>query len=275
MNPLGNILKQRKTLVFLTIMVISLVAVVPVTYFLLLPKTARVAAKVPNKIFTVIVDAGHGGRDEGTKYKGVKEKDITLAIAKQVAAMAPLYGIKVVLTRDRDTFLNPVARVTFASQQNADAYLAIHVNELRGYSYISGMQVYVSNKNPDFEQSRLLGSAVAQDLGADFKVSPRLQQRAANIFVLADNSMPSILVECGFITNPSDLKLLTDTTQTLQIAKQMLAGIAAYAKHDTINLYAVQIASPATTSHHKVSKGIIAANHITNRKGHKKSLKTA
>jgi N-acetylmuramoyl-L-alanine amidase len=275
MNPLGNILKQRKTLVFLTIMVISLVVIVLVTYFLLLPKTARVAPKVPNKVFTVIIDAGHGGRDEGTKYKGVKEKDITLAIAKQVAAMAPLYNLKVVLTRDSDTFLNPVARVAFASQQNADAYLAIHVNELRGYSYISGMQVYVSNKNPDFEQSRLLGSAVAQDLGADFKVSPRLQQRATNIFVLADNSMPSILVECGFITNPSDLKLLTDTTQTLQIAKQMLAGIAAYAKHDAINLYAVQIASPSNSSHHKVSKGIIAANHITNRKGHKKSLKTA
>jgi len=214
-------------------------------------------AKHVTSIFTVIIDAGHGGRDEGTKYKNVKEKDITLAIAKQAAVLAPQFGLRVILTRHTDTFLNPIARVGFASTQNADAYVAIHVNELRGYSYVQGMQVYVSNKNPDFDSSRLLGSAVSQQLGANFKVSPRLQQRAANIFVLADNSMPSILVECGFITNPTDLKLLTDSTKTLLIAKQILAGVSAYAKHAAITEYAVQIASPPANNHHH---GIMASS---------------
>jgi len=214
-------------------------------------------AKHVTSIFTVIIDAGHGGRDEGTKYKNVKEKDITLAIAKQAAVLAPQFGLRVILTRHTDTFLNPIARVGFASTQNADAYVAIHVNELRGYSYVQGMQVYVSNKNPDFDSSRLLGSAVSQQLGANFKVSPRLQQRAANIFVLADNSMPSILVECGFITNPTDVKLLTDSTKTLLIAKQILAGVSAYAKHAAITEYAVQIASPPANNHHH---GIMASS---------------
>ena len=273
MKPLGLIYKKPKTVPFFSTATLFVIALAIGGFlFLYNKRTLTLNTIKEDKTFTVIIDAGHGGRDEGTKYKNVKEKDITLAIAKQAEALATHYGIKVVLTRHIDTFLNPIARVSFASLQNADAYVAIHVNELRGYSYVSGMQVYVSNKNPDFENSRLLGSAVSQNLGADFKVSPRLQQRAANIFVLADNSIPSILVECGFITNPSDLKMLTDSTKTLLIAKQILSGITAYAKHAAINEYAVQIASPSSSSHHR---GVMASNPVRHKKGNKKGNKTA
>jgi N-acetylmuramoyl-L-alanine amidase len=251
MKPLGRILKNKKIIILLSLATCVVLAVAIGGFLIMFKPKATLPTQKENKIFTVIIDAGHGGRDEGTKFKNFKEKDITLAIAKQVEALAPQYGLKVILTRHTDTFLNPIARVNFASQQNADAYVAIHVNELRGYSYVSGMQVYVSNKNPNFDQSRLLGSAVSQNLGADFKVSPRLQQRAANIFVLADNSIPSILVECGFITN--------------------LTGISAYANHAAINEYAVQIASPSTSSHRH---GVMASNPVRNKKGHKKALKT-
>jgi N-acetylmuramoyl-L-alanine amidase len=270
MNPLKDIPGKKKKMIFLSV-AICVAAVVAATFFFLPKKAAAPVAKKENKVFTVIIDAGHGGRDEGTKFKTTVEKNITLAIAKQIEMLGPQYGLKVILTRHTDTFLNPIARVSFAMQQNADAYVSIHVNELRGYSYVSGMQVYVSNKNPDFEQSRILGSAIAQDLGADFKVSPRLQQRAENIFVLADNFMPSILIECGFITNPGDLKLLTDSTKTLLIAQQILNGVSAYAKHASINAYAVQIATPSAARH----KNIIAANRVHLKKSHKRSIKTA
>jgi len=272
MNPLRQIIKKWEKPIFVSA-IVFVIAVAAGVLFVFYPKSPKSPVKPINKIFTVIIDAGHGGRDEGTKFKNVKEKDITLAIAKQAEELAPQFGLKVVLTRHTDTFLNPIARVGFASLQNADAYVAIHVNELRGYSYVSGMQVYVSNKNPAFESSRLLGSAVSQNLGADFKVSPRLQQRAANIFVLADNSIPSVLVECGFITNPSDLKMLTDSAKTLLIAKQILAGVSAYAKHAAINEYAVQIASPSSSSssHHH---GVMASTPAHNKKGHKKANKT-
>ncbi len=271
MNPF----RQKNKTWAKTIIVVAILGVLAcagAALFILYHRPPTPPAKHVNDIFTVIIDAGHGGRDEGTKYKNVKEKDITLAIARQAEALAPQFGLRVILTRHTDTFLNPVARVGFASTQNADAYVAIHVNELRGYSYVQGMQVYVSNKNPDFESSRLLGSAVSQRLGADFKVSPRLQQRAANIFVLADNLMPSILVECGFITNPTDLKLLTDSTKTLLIAKQILAGVSAYAKHAAIKEYAVQISSPASNTRHH---GVMASTPARNKKGHKKANRTA
>ncbi len=258
--------------IFIIPLTICALLAIGVTAVLLIPKKAITPViHAPNKVFTVIIDPGHGGRDEGTKTKTLKEKDITLAIAKQIETLAPQYGVKVILTRHIDTFMNPIHRVAFAMLQNADAYVALHVNELRGYSYVSGMQVYVSNKNPDFEQSRQLGSAIAQDLGADFKVSRTLQQRAENIFVLADNFMPSTLIECGFITNANDAKMLTDSSKTLDIAKQVLTGISAYARHTVINEYAVQIV-PQASAHHKA---LLSSNPSHAKKLHKKNSKTA
>lgn len=257
--------KFKKTSFVILIAAIALAATLSVCLFTRPQKFATYKPK-PNKVFTVIIDAGHGGRDEGTKTKTVKEKDITLAIAKQIEALAPRYHVNVILTRHTDTFMNPVARVNFAMQHNADAYVSLHVNELRGYSYVSGMQVYVSGKNPDFEQSRLLGSAVAQNLGADFKISHTLQQRVERIYVLAENYMPSILVECGFITNPSDFKMLTDSTKTIIIAQQVLTGIEAYANHNTIDEYAVQQVPSFGTRH----KTMLATTPGHNKKLHHK-----
>lgn len=269
MSPL--LLKNRifKNIFVLSLSLFTLLAVA-VTAVILISKNKSIPpVHVPNKIFTVMIDAGHGGKDEGTKFKTVKEKDITLAIAKQIEMLGPQYGLKIILTRHADTFMNPHSRVAFAVQQNADAYVSLHVNELKGYSYVSGMQVYVSSKNPDFEQSRQLGSAIAQDLGADFKVSHTLQQRAENIFVLADNSIPSTLIECGFITNANDVKLLTDSSKTLIIARQILTGIAVYASHKVINEYAVQAVNPART------KTLVATAHLHTKKLHKKNSKAA
>jgi N-acetylmuramoyl-L-alanine amidase len=234
--------------------------------FLFVSKTklADQIEKNENPIFTLIVDAGHGGRDDGTNYKGVKEKDITLAIARKIDSLAPQYGIKVFLTRNADVFLNPIQRVNIASRQKADAYISIHVNELRGYEYVSGMQVYVSNQNPAFDQSRLIGSAVAQSLSAGFKVSNKLYQRAENIWVLGENMLPSVLVECGFITNPHDMEMLTSNAQLTLIASNILKGVTAYAKHESIYQYQVQyyrafnshnnyLATSRTTLHRKRS----------------------
>ncbi|HWB28418.1 MAG TPA: N-acetylmuramoyl-L-alanine amidase [Chitinophagaceae bacterium] len=263
--------KRTKYLpVIVAIPVLAVITILSFHFFYPAPKTSF-PPPPGNKTFTVIIDAGHGGKDEGTKIKTAKEKNITLAVAKQIETLAPGYGINVILTRHNDTFMNPVSRVKFAMQQNADAFVSIHVNELRGYSYVSGMQVYVSGKNPDFMQSRLLGSAIAQGLGADFKISHTLQQRAENIYVLADNFMPSVLIECGFITNAGDVKMLTDSSKTLGIAKQILTGIAAYANHAAINAYAVQ-QTPSRSSRHKT---VIMAASLHIKKAHHKSSKTA
>jgi N-acetylmuramoyl-L-alanine amidase len=263
-------LKGRKTALFITavtcIFVGTLIATVYSIYLQETPARRNIAG-APQQ-FRLVVDAGHGGNDEGSKYNNIKEKDITLAIAKQIKLLAPQYGIDIAMTREGDNFINPPGRINVAEHENANAYVSIHVNELKGYSYVSGMQVYVSNRNPQFEQSCVLGSAVSKSLSEKFKVFGKLQDRAKNIYVLSENSLPSVLVECGFITNAQDAKMLTDSTEEKLIAKQILEGVAAYKNHSVPQLYAVQLPHWADTV--KSKRIIASARGITPRRKAKK-----
>ncbi len=265
-----DLLKGRKTSLFITaasLIFIGILITIAYSIFLHKKEVAKIVTNSPQQ-FRLVVDAGHGGVDEGSKYKNIKEKDITLAIAKQIKALAPQYGIDVVMTRASDSFINPIGRINVAAHENGNAYIAIHVNELKGYSYVSGMQVYVSNRNPQFAQSCVLGSAVTKSLSDKFKVFGKLQDRAKNIYVLSENSLPSVLVECGFITNATDAKMLTDSTEERQIAKQILDGVAAYKNHTATQLYAVQQPHWADTL--KPRRIIASARGVTLRKKAKK-----
>jgi N-acetylmuramoyl-L-alanine amidase len=260
--------KSTKNILFITAGIFICVAVLALSYssvFLQkrsLPKTAKIIAR---QQFRLVVDAGHGGNDDGAKYNGIKEKNITLAIAEKIKSLAPQYDIDVVMTRTADKFINPIGRVSLADHQSANAYVAIHVNELRGYENVSGMQVYVSNQNPQFDQSCVLGSGVAKSLSTDFKVFGQLQDRAKNIYVLSENSLPAVLVECGFITNASDEKIMSDSTGELLIAKQILEGVAAFKNHKVTQMYSVRVPHIAEAAK---SKNILASFHIiTPKKG--------
>ena len=78
--------------------------------------------------FKLVIDAGHGGKDFGSVGNGLYEKDITFKIAEKIKALAPEYGIDVILTRDADETLTPPERVDWINQQNANACISIHVN---------------------------------------------------------------------------------------------------------------------------------------------------
>ncbi len=100
---------------------------------------------------TVVVDAGHGGKDPGTMSpRGIKEKTINLNIAKQLGAYLRDEGINVVLTRDRDNFISLSRRVQIANEKNADFFISIHVNAARHKS-VNGVEVfYLSDAVDDF-----------------------------------------------------------------------------------------------------------------------------
>jgi N-acetylmuramoyl-L-alanine amidase len=250
---------------------VILVAALPLSliiFWVLTPGSQKQSPVTPpksNMPFTLVIDPGHGGVDQGTSVRnGIKEKNITLGIAEEIHKLSPLYGIYTILTRDSDVFMNPLQRVEFASNRHADAYVSIHVNELKGYQYVSGMQVYVSNYNPKFSESCKLGSSIATNLSTDFKIFPRLEDRSENIYVLSQNPLPSVLIECGFITNPGDLKLLTDSTKILILAKQILAGVQAYRDNHVTQLYTVQLPGLPLSALH--NKSMIAAFHPVLRK---------
>ncbi len=184
--------------------------------------------------FRLVIDAGHGGKDLGAAgINGAYEKDFTLAIAKQLQQRASDYGIDVLMTRESDVNATPQQRVDWIKTQQADACISIHVNSTgtEAQTDSSGFDIYVAkdDANGKLASSKQLGTAVLSSLAHDFKTPASLFQRQAGIWVLQANPLPAILVECGYINNADDYKVLMNKTDI--IAKKILEGVSAYANH--------------------------------------------
>jgi N-acetylmuramoyl-L-alanine amidase len=101
------------------------------------------AAKKKNRTRLVVIDAGHGGEDVGARGVGVYEKNVTLAIARQLAdALNAIPGVKAMLTRDRDFFIPLHERYKIAEKAHADMFISIHCNSSRRRGRGSGTEVY-------------------------------------------------------------------------------------------------------------------------------------
>lgn len=188
---------------------------------------------------TVVVDAGHGGIDPGASIEGINEKDLNLQICKKIQELAPAYNVKVIMTRSDDQLPGNVsvihdalkARVAIAEQAKADLFVAIHVSAAgtgKGFdSKHSGFEVYVSqNENNNLQQSKQFGSAVLQELSKIYTTNTTLRQRTEKgIWVLDKSPCPAMLIECGYMTNETDLAFIKQSSNQEVVAKKILEGI--------------------------------------------------
>jgi N-acetylmuramoyl-L-alanine amidase len=201
----------------------------------------------PGTSFKLVIDAGHGGDDAGAvAADGTVEKDLALAISKKIKTLSAAYGVDVIMTRTEDVFMNPREKTDFSNKQHADAFISIHVNAAeKNQSYKSGMEVVVSknNDNKQLDKSKILGSALIQQLNKNFSTTQSLLQRKTGIWVLQATTVPAVLVECGYITNDKDLSLLKDDAQIELIARKILEGVVAYSnyKNAPVDHYEVEM----------------------------------
>jgi len=201
----------------------------------------RFAAVAESTPFTIVIDAGHGGADKGMFIKGVTEKEITLRLAQKIKQVAVQYNynITVLLTRNADESPMPKERIAFGVEQGAGAFISLHVDYNKNPAQ-RGISAFISPENKQYAESRLLGSAILQNLSASFAVSPNLKQRQSPIAVLNNNPLPAILLECGMMTNAQDLKNITSDEGLSAIAHDILQGIASYANHNVATQNEVQ-----------------------------------
>ncbi|WP_207510701.1 N-acetylmuramoyl-L-alanine amidase [Longitalea luteola] len=224
----------------------------------------------PNKTpITVIIDAGHGGSDAGAYSKDgkVAEKDLTLQISQKIQQLAPSYNVNVVMTRtdnnlptgttDKNDGLR--ARTALAEKIKPDMYISIHIShsDKPNGDAGSGFEVWVSNKeNERTNQSKQLGTALAQELSKIYTTDMTLKQRTKNIWVLEQTPCPAVLIECGFIDNEKDLAFISNTSNQEAVAKKILEGIVNSRQKTTAavsepapspSAYPVPKATPAAT----------------------------
>lgn len=170
---------------------------------------------------TILVDAGHGGKDPGTtSYLGYYEKGVNLKIATKLAAILKARGFQVKMTRTSDTFIDKYERAEAANRINPDLFVSIHcdANErltIRGYS------VWVCRSA---SQDSRMTAGLIEDAMTKTGL-PSRGVREGDYVVLVNSQSPAVLVECGHLTNPSEAAALYDPKFQDRIAAAIADGV--------------------------------------------------
>jgi N-acetylmuramoyl-L-alanine amidase len=229
------------------------------------------------KLKTVVIDAGHGGHDSGTKGKVSKESDVTLKIALTLGKMIKenLPEVRVLYTRDQDVFVELGERSAFANRMNADLFISIHCNSSPSSKSVKGTETFVmglhkSDENLSVarrENSVILketnykqkykgfdpDSPLAAIMLANYQnayitsslkfadhverkfrtVSSRTSRgvKQAGFLVLWRTSMPSVLIETGFLSTPEEEKYLNSSAGQKDVATSIYQAFRAYKQH--------------------------------------------
>ncbi len=184
------------------------------------------------KKITLIIDAGHGGRDFGSVgAEGTYEKDLALEIAKKIKMVNKNEAIEIILTRDDDTYLSPPQKVDFAKANKADLLISIHLDGEEKSNKNSGMKLLVSrNEFQNSNESKILASAIINQFDNNYAlaIARAPQQRPKGIWILQASPMPSVIIEAGFISNKKDLKYLKTNAAKELFATNVLAAVEKY-----------------------------------------------
>jgi N-acetylmuramoyl-L-alanine amidase len=185
----------------------------------------RPRPSVPKGKLLVVIDPGHGGKDPGAiGIGGIQEKDIILPISLRVAEILQQNGVQAVLTRDSDYFVSLPGRVQMARRAQADAFVSIHANSVGlNRPEVSGLETYYYDNGLGLARSihnRILQSVNVRDR----------RVRKARFYVLRQSSMPSVLVETGYVTGREDAAKLRTTAYQNQMAEAIAQGILQYLK---------------------------------------------
>lgn len=173
---------------------------------------------------TIVVDAGHGDHDPGTSGHDLVEKNVNLNVALRLEKLLKDAGVDVVMTRRDDTFVTLSGRVAIAEKANADAFISIHANAASAAA--QGAETFY-NSRYQARESRKLAEAIQKRLVAETGMRHR-RVADANFYVIRNTTMPSTLVELGFLTNREDANRMKQPGYDDKAAKAIFNGINDY-----------------------------------------------
>ena len=218
---------------------------------------------------TIVIDAGHGGKDPGAVgYRGTKEKDIALDVAKRLEKkLSKNMNVKIIMTRDEDVFLRLSERTKIANESNGNLFISIHTNAAEDRR-ASGFETFLIGPNKNEAAVRvaarenavlelegttgkkltnedLIQATIAQSAFASKseqfasmvqkEIKKRVQSKDRGVkqavfYVLMGASMPNVLVELGFISNPTEEKKLRSHQYRDQLATAIYRAVEQYQK---------------------------------------------
>ena len=172
---------------------------------------------------TIVIDAGHGGRDVGAiGATGVYEKDIVYLTAHHLEQELTMLGANVLLTRPDDEFISLGSRIAFSNIMNTDAFISIHYNSVPELPNVTGIETYYYHA-----QNKVLAKFIQQEIIKETDANNRGTTHG-NFAVLRQNFKPAVLVELGFISNSENEALLGTTAYQQKIVTGIANGLRKY-----------------------------------------------
>jgi N-acetylmuramoyl-L-alanine amidase len=232
--------------------------------------------RAEEKNFTVVIDAGHGGKDSGAKGRTIYEKAINLSVAIKLGNLIAENQdrVKVIYTRKTDRFIGLDERANIANHNKADLFISIHANAIKNASHISGTETFtlgLANSKENQEVAKRENSAILLEdnylqkyegfdpnstesyiifefmqnthMEQSINLASRIQKafkgtkrndrgvKQAGLLVLRKTSMPSVLVELGFLTNSEEERFMKSADGQNKLAKAIYDAFVAY-KHE-------------------------------------------
>ena len=199
-----------------------------------LPAMARINPEsdpIPEDAFAVVIDAGHGGSDGGASgtETGVKESELNLIAAKLVSDKLTARGFYIIMTRTGEGAIGETKqadmerRGEIMNMPGVDLVVSIHMNKFRDRTVSGPMVFYMKGS----EEGKRLAEYVIASV-CDYIGRPRRKPNPEDLFVLRVPSAPSVLVECGFLSNAEDEALLMDRAHMEKLAEGIAEGIVKY-----------------------------------------------
>ena len=184
---------------------------------------------VDRDYYKVFIDPGHGGYDNGAVQNGVLEDEINLQISQKIEAKLKAKGVQVKMSRYDDTYLSLTQRSRMANNWGSDIFVSIHQNSATSSS-ANGIETYYYSSRQD---SRELATEIQNDL---IKATNAVNRgvKTANYSVIQTARMSSNLVECGFISNPTEAKNLSSSSYQDKVAEGIVNGIMEYLQMNVI-----------------------------------------
>jgi len=232
---------------------------------------------------TIVIDAGHGGHDRGgVPGQRISEKDKTLDVALRLSSILQADGYRVIMTRDSDVFIPLGTRVAIANSYRGATFISIHFNCAPRVG-ANGIETYYYRSD-----SASLAASIHRNVVSSAPSENRGIRRRG-FYVLRRTSIPSVLVECGFLTNPTEGRLALSGDYRQRLAEQIARGIrrqpAPYSRPLTASLRSLSLGSdfvrvpPERTSrkrsskarYHRSSKSKKSQSSKPKKKRHKKS----
>jgi len=229
--------RNTRTSYVTRVLALPLLALV-VAAFTLRPASNRdVIPADPNAgVFTVVIDAGHGGHDNGVRSADgqLTEKELALAIAQQIRELNTDPSLNIVLLREKDEYQPLKEKVEKAIALKPDAFVSIHINgasEQGKGPDRSGIEVFLGTKNKRIlPASAQLGSMITGSLTGIYPTMDILRTRSSSIYVLDAPQIdyPAALVEVGYLTNATDRAFITKPENQAAVARGILKALAGF-----------------------------------------------